>query len=125
MNTSLILSENELHGLIKLQGDNISASLQKLIQEICLNTCDTDDVISTLGEKRLARLDGQSLVLEPLLKLIISEACAATAYYKPSQGLFALECPDMHLLFTRYEWAKNMWRIAPYQDKKRLLLSLD
>jgi hypothetical protein len=124
MNTSLILSDNELHGLIVLQGDNTSVPLQSLIQEICPNTCETDDVISALQEKHLARFDGQTLTLEPLLKLVVSEACAAVSFYEPTQDFYALECPNMHLLFSRYEWAENVWRITPYKDKKSLLLSL-
>jgi len=125
MNTSVILSDNEFNGLIELQGVNASAPLQRLIQKICLNACDTTDAISTLGDKRLARLDGQTLILEPLLKLIISEACDAISIYEPAQGLYALECPNMHLLFSKYEWADGMWKIAPYQDKKSLVLSLN
>ena len=123
MTTSLILSDNELYGLITLRGDTTSASLQQLIQRICPSTCNTVDVISTLREKRLARVDGQAMTLEPLLKLIVAEACEAISFYEPEQGVYALECPNMHLLFTRYEWIKSMWRITPYKDKKSLLLS--
>jgi hypothetical protein len=82
-------------------------------------------VVSALEEKHLARFDGQTLTLEPLLKLIVSEACNAISYYEPVKSSCVLECPNMHLLFTQYEWNENMWKIAPYQDKKSLLLSLD
>ena len=125
MKTSLILSDNELYGLITLRGEGTSASLQHVIQKICPNTCDTVDVVSSLREKRLARLDGQTLTLEPLLNLIVSQACDAISFYEPVQGSYALECPNMQLLFTQYEWNESMWRIEPYKDKKSLLLSLN
>jgi len=125
MNTALILSEDELYGLAILQADGVSETFMQLIGEICLSENDPAGITATLQEKHLAHWDGHSLTLEPLLKLILDEARSAVSLYKPEKDSYALECPDMHLLFTRYEWAKNMWRITPYKDKKTLITSMD
>ena len=125
MNTALILSDKELHGLINLRGDDVSVYINNIIPEICADADVSFNLISMLQEKRLARWDGHSLILVPLLKLILDEACGATSMYEPEPGAFALECPNMHLLFTRYEWAEGVWRIAPFKDKSSLLLSLN
>jgi len=125
MNTSLIISESEFQGLINLRSDAVSTHLQQLAGEICIGVDDSVNIVSTLSEKRLASWDGHTLTLEPFLKLIIDEACNAIELYSPEKDSYALECPNMHLLFTRYEWAENVWRIAPYKDKSSLILSVD
>jgi len=124
LNTALILTSNELYGLIVIQKRDISVHMQKLIQEICEKSNDSVEIIATLQEKHLARWDGHTLLVEPLLTLMIEEACNATLLYEPAQDAYALECPNMHLLFTRYQWATDMWRISPCKDKSTLLSSL-
>ena len=125
MNTALILTDDEFHNLIDLQGDNISTHTKQLVNEMRYKDGDAVDIASSLQEKRLAQWDGETLTLEPLLKLIIDEACKAVSLYHPAQGSYALECPNMHLLFTRYAWAKDTWRIAPYKDAAALFSSME
>ena len=125
MNTALILSGKELYELIKLRGDGASVQLQNFIKEICFCAEESVDLVLSLQEKRLARWDGTTLTLEPFLKLLIDEACETTSVYEPVEGAYALECVNMHLLLTRYEWADDIWRIAPHKDKASLLSSLE
>jgi len=117
LTTSLILSSDELHGIVEFQGENISEHLCSLIKEICPDDLGNVNIVSSLQEKQLAGWDGQTLTLEPFLKLIINEACNALSLFKPTDDTYALECPDMYLLFSRYKWAENMWKIAPFKDK--------
>jgi len=125
LNTALIISNNELHGLSTLHEGSISEHFLFLINKFHEKADECFNLISILQEKRMARYDGHSLILEPFLKLIITEACAAKSLYEPSQNSYALECPNMHLLFTRYERAENMWRITPYKDNQSLLSSYE
>jgi len=125
LNTALILTDVELQNLIGLQGNSISTHIKQLVDEICCKDSDAVDIASSLQEKRLAQWDGHTLTLEPLLKLIIDEACNAVSLYNPAQDSYALECPDMHLLFTRYAWAEDTWRIAPYKDVSALYASME
>jgi len=125
LNTALILTDDELHKLIALQGNNISAYTKQLVNDMHYKDSDTVDIASSLQEKRLALWDGETIALEPLLKLIIDEACKAVSLYHPTQDSYALECPNMHLLFTRYAWIKDTWRIAPYKDAAALFSSME
>jgi len=124
LNTALILSGNEIKELITLCENDVSMQLRHFVNKTCDEVSSPTDIASALQKKRLARWDGHTLTLEPFLKLIIDEACAATSLYEPTQDSFALECPNMHLHFTRYEWAENKWRIAPFKDRSQLFLSL-
>jgi len=124
MNTSLILSSSELSGLAELLGNKASEHFNSILIEICTENYNATDVISNLLEKRLACYEDDTLILEPFLKLIINEAYNAKSLYNPINDSYALICPNMHLLFSRYEWAENFWRIEPYKDKISLISSL-
>jgi hypothetical protein len=124
LNTALILTSDELHGLISLQEGDASVHLHKLIQKIYDKGNGSNDIVATLQEKRLVSWDGHTLSMKPLLRLIINEASTAASFYKPIKDAYALECPNMHLLFTKYQWALDMWRISPFKDKSALLSSL-
>ena len=130
MNTALVLSGGEFSGLIASKGCDVSEPMQQLLGVMCGNNCDntcgnTCDIVSTLQEKHLAQWDGCEVKVEPLLDLIAEEAAAAYSFEEVAPGIYAVECPNMCLLVTRYEWAEGMWRIAPFQDMPALLASLD
>jgi len=124
MNTALILSEDELYGLVASKSCDIPAPLLRLFDEMGVNLNKNRDIVSTLQEKRLAQWDGNSLKIEPLLNLIIDEAMAAQSIHTAKADVYAVECPSMCLLISRYEWAAGTWRIAPFQDMHALLSSL-
>jgi len=123
MNTALVISGEEWYGLIALKGRAVPEALQQLIGEMRIDTSNKADIVSTLQEKRLARQVGDVLTMEPLLNLVIEEAISAHSFHKAAPDSFALACPNMSILFTRYEWAAGMWRIAPFKDMHALLSS--
>ena len=98
--------------------------MQKLIKGVCEKRNDSVEVVTTLQEKHLARWDGHTLLAEPLLTLMIEEACNLTLLYEPVYDAYALGCPNMHLLITRYQRATDLLRITPCKDKSTLLSSL-
>jgi len=124
MNTALVLSGAEFAGLIASKGYNVPEPMRQLIDEMCGVSGINEDIASTLQEKRLAQCDGDELKVEPLLDLIMKEAAAATSANKTATGAYAVECPDMCLLISKYEWAAGMWRIAPFKDMPELLSSM-
>ena len=125
MNTALVLSGEELSGLITSKGYDVSGPMRELLDIICIKTSDNYNIALTLQEKRLAQSDGDSITVEPLLKLIIEEVVAARSFHEVSPDSFAVECPNMYLHITRYEWAAGMWRVASFQDMPALLASLN
>jgi len=125
MNTALVLSGAEFSGLIASKGCVVTEPLQQLLGEMCVSTSDNTDIVSTLQEKRLAQWDGNVLNVEPLLDLIIEEAAAARSFHEVAPGTYTVECPNMCLLITQYEWAAGMWKIAPFKDINELQSSLD
>jgi len=124
MNTSLILSGEEWASIVKLNAGNTAEPLLQLLKN--MNACDEniDKIQISLQEKQLAKLEGNLLRLSPLLHLIVTEAKIATSICEPSSGCYVLECPALFLLFTRYEWAQEMWRISAFQDMDSLQKAL-
>jgi len=124
MNTALILTGAEFAGLIASKGYDAPEPMRQLVDEMCAASGENDDIASSLQEKRLAQCESDELKVEPLLDLIIKEAAAAMSANKTATGAYAVECPNMCLLVSRYEWAEGMWRIAPFQDMPELLSSM-
>jgi len=125
MNASLVLSGDELLGLVALKGRAVAEPFQQILEEMRANASGSIDILSALQDRRLAQMDGNALKIEPLLNLIVEEAVAARSAKKEAPGSYSVECPNMCLLVTRYEWAEGMWRITPFKDILALESSLE
>ena len=121
MNTALILSAGEWGYLMEIKNNGSSEPIEILNGAIgVMQDCNRLEIVASLQEKRLAVQDGDSLVLEPLLNLVVEEAALSYAIEEISPGAFALRCPNMCLLFMPYEWGEKMWRIAAFRDMGEL-----
>ena len=121
MNTALILSAGEWRYLLELKNRELTEPLKIINDAIAvLPDYSRPGTVEALREKRLAVQDGDSLVLEPLLNLIVEEAALSYAIEEISPGAYALRCPNMFLLFMPYEWGENMWRIAAFRGMVEL-----
>lgn len=109
MDISFILSAEELFTLMSLESGTSDAGLH-FIDEALGGTeiCD----LSGLVDKGLARTADDELVLEPVLRMIISALSKASGAERNSGG-WRIRSPWVELHCEMYQYNNNHWKITP------------